>query len=437
MRIFVTGQVTVHWGRLEFGNIGNYYITETTFRELHRVFPSAEIVTTFQMTEEFIKREKIQCLPMEIFYSWSDNDLNLGLKELGIASIYKETGKLVDSTPFIEEVLKSDLIIDFSGELWGDHAEPVGKNRFLIGLIKNRVAQLLNKPTVLLAGSQGPFTDDTTKNFAKLVFKNFKLISNRESASAELLENNGFDISKVQNFTDPAFLFEAKPDSEMSDIFAREKIIEKHRKTVGFILCGFNMLEGPYDKWPRKDSEFTQFAKAVEYIVDELGARVVLLSHQNGFELSPNFKLINGRDYPYAKRLQEVVKKRGKVDTDQVLCIDRPYLPFEIKAIIKQFDMFISGRIHGFVAAVSQNVPTVIINRGHGPISHRNIGFARSVGFEEFLANPHSEVDIISKIQKCWENKDNLRNTLENRIPIVKETAHKCYDSLLNLNIGQ
>lgn len=56
MRILITGQCTVHWGRLEFGNIGNYYITETSIRELHRVFPDAEIVTTFQMTDDFCKR---------------------------------------------------------------------------------------------------------------------------------------------------------------------------------------------------------------------------------------------------------------------------------------------------------------------------------------------------------------------------------------------
>ena len=67
MRIFLTGLCTVHWGRLEFGNIGNYYITETSIRELHRVFPDAEIVTTFQMTDEFCKRERITCLPMELF----------------------------------------------------------------------------------------------------------------------------------------------------------------------------------------------------------------------------------------------------------------------------------------------------------------------------------------------------------------------------------
>ena len=125
MRIFITRQCTLHCGRLEYGNTGNYYITETTFRELHHVFPPAEIVTTFQMTKEFCDRENVLTLPMELFYSCKDNDLDVALEELAIASTYKDTGKLIHSTPYIEEVIKSDLIIDFSGELCGDYAEPV------------------------------------------------------------------------------------------------------------------------------------------------------------------------------------------------------------------------------------------------------------------------------------------------------------------------
>jgi len=117
---------------------------------------------------------------MDLFYSWSDNDLSNSYKELGIAYIYNTTGKLASSTPYIEEVMKSDLVVDFSGEMWGYHAELVGKDRFLVGLLKDRVSSITDKPVVMLAGTQGPFTDEKTREFAKQVFKNFKLVANRE-----------------------------------------------------------------------------------------------------------------------------------------------------------------------------------------------------------------------------------------------------------------
>lgn len=430
MRILIIGQCTLHWGRLEFGNIGNYYIIESSVRELHRVFPEAEIVTTFQMTDEFCQREKISCLPMELFYSWSTTDLSNSLVELGIAQIYRDTGKLTSTTPFIVEVMNSDLVIDFSGEMWGYHADLVGKDRFLVGLIKDRVAQLLSKPTILLAGSQGPFTNPETKEFAQQVFAGFSLVANREDETTKLLEKEGFDISKLKNFACPAFLFEPRSDDEMSEILKIERIFDDSKPTVGFVLCGFTMTEGPYDKWPRRDDEYTVFAESIEYIINKIGARVVLMSHSNGFNLPPDFKLIHGRDYPLAKQLENIVHSRGRVDKNDVFCIEKPYSPWETKAIIKHFDMFITGRLHASVAALSQCVPTVIMMHGQGPKSHKIIGFSRIVGVEECVAYPQSSQGLIEKIQYCWENRKLIREHLTERIPHVKSIARDAFSEV-------
>lgn len=431
MKIFLSGLVSVHWGRAEFGNVGNYYIVEATVRELHRVFPNAEIVTTFQMTEKFCQEERVKVLPLSYYYEWKKDDLKNALYEMSIATIYNKMKMLVEHTPFIDEVLTCDLYCDFSGEMWGDHAEPVGENRFLVNLLKNRTVQLLNIPTVLLAGSQGPFNVvESLKPLAHEVFKNFSLVLNREAASKEMLSDNGFDVSNVQSFTDPAFLFEPASLKEIEDIVLQEEIYEKNRPTVGFILCGFNMLEGPYDKEPRRDSEFIQFAEVIEFIINDLEASVFLMSHQNGFEKEPAFKFINGRDYPYAKQLYNVVLERGIADREYLKCAVGPFTPKETKAIIAKFDMFVSGRIHGFVAAVSQCVPTVVINRGHGGKSHRNQGFAESVGLENFISDPSSSKDMIEKIKLCFTNRRELKNVLEERIPKVKKRAHELFNSL-------
>jgi colanic acid/amylovoran biosynthesis protein len=315
--------------------------------------------------------------------------------------------------------------------MWGDHAEPVGKNRFLINLLKLRTAQLLKKKTVLLAGSQGPFNvTEKIMNLAKEVYSGYWKILNREAASIELLKENGFDTSRALSFTDPAFIFEPARQEEIKNLLHDDLIISENNPTVGFVLCGFNMLEGPYDKEPRLDSEFIQFVELLEYIVQKLDARIFLMSHQNGFIKEPEFKLINGRDYPFAKRLHELVVKRGKVDSDKVILAKGPYNPKQTKAIIANFDMFISGRIHAFVSAVSQCVPTVIINRGFGGKSHRNIGFARSVGMEDFVADPASLDDMKNKVNRCWQNRNELRKQLEENIPFVKNRAHELFDNL-------
>ncbi len=432
-RIFITGQCSLHWGRMENGNIGNYYITEPMIRELHRVFPDAEIVTTMQMTEEFQKRERIKVLPMELYYAWRDDDLDIARKEYEIALQFSKTGILNEKTPYIEEVLKSDLILDFSGEMWSSiHADLVGKNRFLVGVLKDRTAQLLGKKTSLIVSGEGPFSKETLP-IAKETLENFDLILNREAETAKILEQYGIDTKNVKSGACSSFLFRGAGDDEVKDILEREKIIVDGEKSAGFILCGFNMLNGPYDMQNRPDEDFNIFAEAVEYIVNTLHKRVVLMSHSNGFELSPDFKLINGRDYYIQEQLYNVLKKRGAADMNFVHLISRPYNPWQTKAIIRNLEMLVSGRLHASVGGISECVPTVVIMYGHGPLSHKTIGFHKIAGTEKYIAYPAIENDIIKKIQKCYKEKDDYRKYLEKQIPKVQQKVHLLFDELKKL----
>jgi colanic acid/amylovoran biosynthesis protein len=145
MNILIIGQCTLHWGRMEFGNIGNYYIMEPFFRELHNVFPKAEISTTMQFSRRFCEDERVKSIPMDLYYNWRDNELELAKEELIISEQYKVTGELTHSTPYIQQVLNSQLIIDFSGDIWGDNANFLGKDRFEVGLLKDKIAQNLGK----------------------------------------------------------------------------------------------------------------------------------------------------------------------------------------------------------------------------------------------------------------------------------------------------
>ncbi|MDD2798982.1 MAG: polysaccharide pyruvyl transferase family protein [Bacteroidales bacterium] len=428
MRILVIGQCTLHWGRMEYGNIGNYYIVEPFFRELHRVFSDAEIVTTFQMTDEFCSKEQVIAVPMDLYYGWNENDLEIANKELEIATHYQSTKEIIEETPFISEVMKSDLVIDFSGDIWGDNANLVGKNRFLVGLLKDRVVQLLGKPIAMLAGSPGPFEDKSTIEFAKQVFDNFDLVTNREKISRDTLTHFGFDTSRIVELACPAFLFEPKKKEEIEHFISNTSIMSKEKPVVGFILCGWNMLEGPFDKWPRDASEYTQFVDLIVKMIKELNVKVCLMSHSNGFELPPNFKLIKGRDYPIVEQLYTILQTTDVAN--EVFLLQDIYLPAETKGIISQFDMLVSGRIHAAVAALSQTVPTTIIDYGHEPKAHKLKGFAEVAGVLEYVADPVSIEDMTQKVMMCWENRVQIKTMLEKRMPEIKDKARSNFDLL-------
>lgn len=428
MNILVIGQCTLHWGRMEFGNIGNFYIMEPFFRELYKVYPNATVKTTMQMSDMFQKVEKVKCIPMELYYGWNEKDLDIALEELASAEIYAKTGTLPKETDYIKEVLWADLVIDFSGDIWGDNADFLGSDRFLVGLIKDKVPQLLGKKTVMLAGSPGPFKNQKVKEFAKEVYENFDLVTNRESISIGLMEKEGFNISKTKSLACPAFMFEPAK-GEKIDALIKKEGLNTTKPKVGFILCGWNFTEGPFDKEPREDNEFIQFAEAVEYISEELGLDVYLMSHSNGFPIPPKeFKLNHGRDYPVVKQLQKVIEDRGIAKN--IHSLDGVYDSWETKAILGHLDILVSGRVHGAVGGLSQNVPTVIIDYGHEPKAHKIIGFAKVAGVEEYVADPAIKEDIINKIDKCWNNRTKYREFLEKRIPKVQSDAQKNFLSL-------
>ena len=432
MRILVIGQCTLHWGRMEFGNIGNYYIIEPFFRELNRVYPQAEIVTTFQMSDEFCDKERVMCLPMELYYGWIDGELSLAKREFDIANEFSLTGTLSARTQYIDEVLKSDLVIDFSGDIWGRNADFLGKDRFLVGLYKDRVAQLLGKKTVMLAGSPGPFNEDESLEFAKEVYRCFDIVTNREAVSRGILLEHGFDLSKTHDLACPAFMFEPAKKEIILPFFEKKLIMSNDKPTVGFILCGWNMLTPTFDKWPREDYEFTNFIELIEFIVKSFDVNICLMSHSNGFDLPPNFKLKHGRDFLFAEKLMSLIQKTEIKDS--VFILDGVYSPAETKAIIGQFDMLISGRVHAAVAGLSQAVPTVIIDYGHEPKAHKLFGFAKVAGVENYVVKPDNVENMKNVTQKCWNKRNDVSEELRSRMKVIKELVEMNFNLLRKLD---
>jgi colanic acid/amylovoran biosynthesis protein len=431
MKILVIGQCTLHWGRMEFGNIGNYYIMEPFFRFLHETFTGSEISTTFQMSDRFCKDENVKRIPMSLYYGW-DDDLKKAEKELNIANMFLNSKKLNETTPYIDIVSTMDLVIDFSGDIWGDNADFLGDDRFMVGLIKDRVAQIFAKRTVMIAGSPGPFNEGKNIEFAKEVYKEFDLITNRESYSIELLKDYGFDVTNTYSQACPAFCFEPASLKEIENLDDIKPIINKKRKSVGFLICGWNFIEGPFDKWPREDDEYDVFADAIEQFLKDKEVDIYLMSHSNGFPLPPEpFQLIHGRDYPIIKQLQKALKNRGVAKN--IIALDGIYDAWQSKAILGQFDMVVSGRVHAAVGAMSQCVPTVIIDYGHEPKAHKLKGFADVAGQLKYIAQPDVANDLLQKMNEVWENRVEVKKNLSTQIPKVKALAKQNFELIKSL----
>lgn len=84
-------------------------------------------------------------------------------------------------------MLQCEFVLNVSGDMWGDNAEHVGHQRFLVDCLKMRTAQILGIKTILYAVTPGPFNKVEDKKLALQVFNNFSMVVIREKLSKKIL----------------------------------------------------------------------------------------------------------------------------------------------------------------------------------------------------------------------------------------------------------
>ena len=115
---------------------------------------------------------------------------------------------------------------------------------------------------------------------------------------------------------------------------------------------------------------------------------------------------------------------------DHVELLDGVYPAKETKAIIRRFDMLVSGRVHGAVAGLSQNVPTVIIDYGHEPKAHKLRGFAAVANVSQYVAVPGAENDLLAKMELVWNNRNAVSQMLVERNTWIRNECMRQFDEL-------
>lgn len=145
------------------------------------------------------------------------------------------------------------------------------------------------------------------------------------------------------------------------------------------------------------------------------------MSHQNSTDKDLN--LIQGNDHRMIGQLMSIVG--SKYNEDRLFTLKGLYNASMSKTIIGQFDMLLSGRIHGAVQGLSQAIPTAIIDYGHEPKAHKLKGFAKLYGIDEYVCDPADADSMIAISDKLWSERKSIIRHLQMRIPQIIGLARK------------
>ncbi len=435
MKIFIMGLTSSSLGGMEYHNLGNYAIIEPLIIYLKKEFPNAEISTSIQMSEDFCKKFNILSFHDKRFWTYGIPtgiatlvDICRILIWLFFHKIFRYNFKyILETSLFLNVINNSDLIIDFSGDIYGDNAN---NRQFLENSAKIFFSLILRKPVAILIGSPGPFKNNWRKGIAKNLLNRVDLITNREPISTDLLKDIGVTSKKMKTTACPAFLFKPKKRDDVLEILKTEKILPKEKPLIGMIICGWNMPQSPFNKIPRDKEELIPFAELINYAINIIDTKILLMTHQN--KTDNNGNLIRGNDHEIISQLYSILQSDYSCEKD-IIMLNGLYDAATMKAIISCCDLLISGRIHGAVAGLSQCIPTVIIDYGHEPKAHKLHGFARLVGMESYICNPNDALDMINTVSSAWENIDEITEQLNKRIPEVQKLAKSNFKHLHEL----
>ncbi len=423
-KIFIGGLTSCALGGMEVHNLGNYIIMEPFIFYLKKYFRDVVIHTSIQMSDQFCEKYGITSLRDERFWTYGNRTAYETSKDIIRVAVWKIVKTLFSkdcdfilNSPLLIELKKANLVIDFSGDIFGDNAS---YRQFLEDCAEIVIAKLLGKPVAMLIGSPGPFKKKWRQILGRFILNSVDLITNREPISTELMRKYGVSNPNMFSTACPGFLFKTPDKNEAVSILKNEGLVfDDNKPLIGLIICGWNMPIAPYSKLPRENWELKPFVDLIKYLVITLNARVLLFAHQNRTDNQGN--LIRGNDHSIIDQIYGLI-----IDSEvekNVLRLKGLYNARESKGIISQCDMLISGRIHGAVSGLSQCIPTVILDYGHEPKAHKLKGFALNVGSEKYVANPSNSQDMIAKVSEVWENRDDIHRFLCKRIPEVQGLA--------------
>lgn len=227
------------------------------------------------------------------------------------------------------------------------------------------------------------------------------LIIVRENITKEYLTKIGV-ISPIYLTADCAFILDSASSKVVDDILLKEHITINSRPLIGVSVN--IMLDDDNNHYA------TTMAKLIDYLIQKLNAQVIFIPHVVSIK-----KGGQSDDRKMAKKIYELIENK-----DAVGLIKGDYSPEELKGIIRLSDLFIGGRMHANIAALSSNIPTLATSW-----SHKYYGIMRTLGQEKYVCNSKTmEFDELKlKVDELWANRLNIKAELQQKCEVQKKLA--------------
>jgi colanic acid/amylovoran biosynthesis protein len=406
--------------------LGNVAILIPVLRMLRQHIPDIEVFTTIQLTDKFCSEHHVTRIPnprrIPSRIARAGFNLIRYLSDLLRARLWRfardsfnlSLGPLIAGRR-LKQFASADVVLDFNGDIFPSDLHP-----FLVFLHAIEIVTIrqLGIPIVEFISSPGPFDTWFRREVSKFMFKRIAVFANRDPVSSELVRELGIRDKPIVNTACPAFLLEPVPAGRARQILVKENVEIDQTPLVGVTLAGYNLASERTWQQPKRFDDLKVYVPTIEFLLNDLGAVIIMLPHV--YRMNPytyGKEHINGPDYDILRYLFRMID-RGEYK-GRIHLIEGKYSASEAKGMIGQCDLYISGRLHAGVAALSQAIPTILLAYGH-----KHYGFARLVGQEEYVYGGNDAKALLSLTKDLWVNRDRITSEIRGQMKRVFELAN-------------
>lgn len=430
-------------------NKGAEAVLVSTIEILKKCIPDAEFTTTIQCSDSLSNQLNCNVIRNKVFsfkaYSpYTSLKSTIDLLRCLVWQMFRKCFKLnldiLLNNKKLREFANADLIIHLGMDLYSSDFG----SRTVYEESKNiLICTTLGKPIMLWAESIGPFKGVLTKRLSKYTLNKVNIISVRETISAQYLQEIGVTKPRVELTADPAFLLTPSPASRIDQIFDDEGISKGNSLTIGitpsvtymgnkkgkknvrfmrwmYITLQYVLPESVfkvmidsakksilYSGPELEQRKYMQsMAQIIDYLVANMNATVILIPHVLGKGALIEEKSI-------AMDIFQAVEHKNNV-----YVITGNYMTQEIKGIIGQCELFMGGRMHSNIAALSQGIPSIGL-----AYSHKFMGIMSMLGQENYVCNNLMFDDMVTKIKEISSKREKLAMEIKDKTNILKQLA--------------
>lgn len=293
--------------------------------------------------------------------------------------------------------------VDAVASAWGDGyvATP---SRFL--LQKALAIKQSGVPLILVTASLGPFTNGFDKLCARWALSLFDGLTVRDSNSQRHVQSLG--LVDVRCIPDTAFVLDPANESAVESLLLQEGVPPAS-------IIGINPSILLHHRFAAMNGQnYVDFmVMLIENVRQQMQQPILLIPHQiyptNFPGLSQDIRhSVDGDDRAVAEMIFDAMQ-----DKEGVYLLKGDYSPAQYKGVLRQCDLFIGGRMHAVISAVSQSVPSVIMQ-----YSHKASGLMEMLELTDCVWNCQDTLEsLLQLIDRTWAKRKVQRNHLAEMMP--------------------